>query len=100
MGDDEQALPISIQSFGSMARWGTTLGVPAQGSAQFCITITTWGKSWVSTRPPGVTGEFKAQAWAAAQTFKRDKHPRTTRWAVGSFPPITRRLRGGCRFWS
>jgi ABC-type glycerol-3-phosphate transport system substrate-binding protein len=51
-------------------------GVPAQGSAQVLYYNTTWARELGFDAPPHSPEEFRAQACAAAQTFKRDSDPR------------------------
>ena len=65
-------------------------GVPAQGSAQLLYYNTTWAKELGFTSPPASPEEFKAQACAAAQTFKRDNDPRNDQmggWIVSTDYP-------------
>jgi len=90
-GMDEQALLDFYPIFWEHGQVGDQhFGVPAQGSAQLLYYNTTWAKELGFNAPPGSPEEFKAQACAAAQTFKRDNDPRNDQmggWIISTDYP-------------
>jgi len=90
-GMDEQALLDFYPIFWEHGQVGDQhFGVPAQGSAQLLYYNTTWAKELGFNAPPRSPEEFKAQACAAAQTFKRDNDPRNDQmggWIISTDYP-------------
>ena len=55
---------------------GNRTGIPTQGSAQLLYYNTTWAKELGFETPPATPEQFKEQACAANQTYKRDSDPK------------------------